>query len=141
MNGAELVERHGMVLQSGRGPIPNLPELVVGGPVAGSWWGHPRHDEIFRALNEAVDSGQVARLRLVANKLTLVHRRLWPAVVCLAADFRPEQLARRDEEHTPSGRHRARNTPFPDWVPADVLQDGRRLASDAARAQLPACLR
>ena len=53
MNGADLVEEHGMLLQAARGPIPNLPTLVVGEPITGSWWGHPDHDEIFRVLNEA----------------------------------------------------------------------------------------
>ena len=33
MNGAELVMQHGMLLQSARGPIPNLAELVAGEPI------------------------------------------------------------------------------------------------------------
>ena len=83
MNGAELVDQHGVVLQSARGPIVNLPELVTGGRISGSWWAHPKHDEIFRVLNEAATSNDVVRLRLVNGKIALVHRRLWPALVRL----------------------------------------------------------
>jgi hypothetical protein len=130
-----------MVLQAAKGPIPNLPELVVGGPVTGSWWAHPDHDEIFRVLNEAVASGQVARLRLVGGKVTLVHRRLWPAVVRLAPRLGADRLAALEEEHTASGRHRSTTTPFPDWVPEAVVQEAAGLSEAEALAQLPACLR
>src|SRR5262245_18467463 len=122
MDGVELVEAHGMVLQAARGPIPNLPSLVVGEEIAGSWWSHPAHDEIFRVLNEAVASEQVVRLHLVGGKLTLVHRRLWPALVRLADEIGPDRLAAREEEHTAAGAHRATSTPFPQWVPDDVLE-------------------
>jgi hypothetical protein len=33
---------HGMLLQSARGPLPNVAELVAGEPIKGSWWGHPK---------------------------------------------------------------------------------------------------
>jgi len=32
------VERHGVLLEGGRGPRPNLAEAVVGERVRGSWW-------------------------------------------------------------------------------------------------------
>src|SRR5205814_8572249 len=34
------VERHGIVLQAARGPLPNLAEAIAGGTIRGSWWGH-----------------------------------------------------------------------------------------------------
>ena len=141
MNGAELVSRHGMLLQSGRGPIPNLAELLVGEPIRGSWWAHPDHDEIFRVLNEAAASVDVVRLKLVAGKVTLVHRRLWPALVRLENELGRGRLAAMEQEHTDSGTHRATSTPFPDWVPDDVLRQAALLTRDEARAQLPDCLR
>ena len=138
MNGVELIERHGVVLQSARGAVVNLPELVVGGPISGSWWAHPRHDEIFRVLNEAAASDDVVRLRLVDGKLALVHRRLWPALVRLVAWLGPDALASVQEEHTPSGAHRSRAIAFPEWVPRDVMEHAAHLTEAEAVAQLPA---
>jgi hypothetical protein len=34
----EWVREQGIVLQSARGPIPNLAEYVAGEPIRGSWW-------------------------------------------------------------------------------------------------------
>ena len=140
MNGAELVEHHGMLLQSARGPIPNLAELVVGEAIKGSWWAHPRHDEVFRVLNGAAGSPDVVRLRLVAGKLTLVHRRLWPALVRLEARFDPARLASQVEVHTASGAHRTHAVPYPGWVPAEIVELAARLSEAEAIGQLPACL-
>jgi hypothetical protein len=72
---ALLVEQ-GMLLESARGPIPNVAELVAGEPISGSWWAHPESHTIFAAVNELADSPDVVRLRLVNGKITLVHRRL-----------------------------------------------------------------
>src|SRR5688572_22456374 len=121
-----------MLLQSARGPIPSLAALVVGADIKGSWWSHPRHDEIFRVLNEAAASPDVVRLRLVRDKVTLVHRRLWSALVRLADDLGPDRLAAIEEEHTAGGAHRAQRTPFPDWVPADVVAAAAHLPAAAA---------
>jgi hypothetical protein len=114
--------------------------LVVGGPITGSWWGHPDHDEIFRVLNEATSSDQVVRLKLVDSKVTLVHRRIWPALVRLADQLGGSRLAALRQEHTSSGAHRSTSTPFPDWVPADVLREGASLRFEDAIGQLPECL-
>jgi hypothetical protein len=73
--------------------------------------------------------------------VTLVHRRLWPALVRLADRFPPERLAAVDEVHTASGAHRTVEVPFPDWVPADDLAAAALLTVDEALALLPACLR
>jgi hypothetical protein len=130
-----------MLLQAARGPIASLPALVVGGPITGSWWGHPDHDEIFRVLNEATSSDQVVRLELVDGKVTLVHRRIWPALVRLADELGAARLAALHQEHTSSGAHRSTSTPFPDWVPAAVVTEGASLLYEDAIAQLPECLR
>ena len=44
------VEHHAIVLQAARGPLPNLAEAIAGGAIRGSWWGHPKGKEIFRAV-------------------------------------------------------------------------------------------
>jgi hypothetical protein len=36
------VREQGVVLQSARGPVPNLAEQIAGEPIRGSWWAtHP----------------------------------------------------------------------------------------------------
>lgn len=137
---AALVE-HGMLLESARGPLPSAAEIVAGEPIRGSWWAHPRSHAIFEAINTLADSPDVVRTRLVNGKVTLIHRRLWPALVRVAGRFSPERLAALHEEHTPSGAHRVREQPYPEWVPDDVLQAAKSLSVDDALAELPACLR
>ncbi len=107
----------------------------------GSWWGHPKSHAIFDTLSSLSDSPDVVRLRLVNGKVTLVHRRVWPALVRVADRFAPKQLAALHEEHTASGAHRVHEQPFPEWVPEDVLVAAGELSSEEAWAVLPAFLR
>ena len=134
------VRRHGVVLQAARGPVPSLAEAVAGGPIRGSWWGHPKGQEIFAAASAISESPEVLVCKLVDGKVTYVHRRLWPALVKLATRFRKDQLAKVWEEHTPSGAHRARRTPFPAWVPSDVAQEAEALSISEAETALKPCL-
>jgi len=132
---------HGMVLESAKGPLPNLAELIAGEPIRGSWWGHPAGHEIFERLNELADSPDVVRTRLVNKRVTLIHRRVWAALVVVADQLPVERLAAIHEEHTASGAHRMHEQPFPEWVPDDVLHAAETLTQDDAWEQLPACVR
>src|SRR5262245_18539516 len=114
------VRKHGIVLVSGKGPVPRLAEAVVNEPIRGSWWSHPKSHAIFVVLQAVVESGDVLVCRLVGRKLTLVHRRLWPALVRVAVRFPKDQIAKVQQEHTATGRHLTREIPFPKWVPAEV---------------------
>src|SRR6478736_240953 len=76
----EWLREQGMVLQSARGPVPNVTEYVAGEPIRGSWWGHPAGHEIFAVLTHLMSSPDVVATRLINGKITLVHRRLWPAL-------------------------------------------------------------
>jgi hypothetical protein len=136
--GLAFVERHGIVLQAARGPVPSLAEAIVGGPIEGSWWGHPMGHEIFDVLDRVADSPEVLVCKLVEGKVTYVHRRLWPALVKLSSRFDRSQLARVWNEHTSTGAHRKRRLAFPRWVPTDVQQRADRLsASEAERTLTP----
>ena len=140
------VRRHGLVLEAGRGrpamrgrpAIPSLAEAIAGEPIRGSWWSHPRSHVIFRVLGAVRDSEDVLACRLVGGKVTLVHRRLWPALVAAAAARRlpAARLARIRERHTASGQHVVESTPFPRWVPVAVKAEARALDLDAALAAL-----
>jgi len=133
-----VLREHGMLLASAKGPIPNVAELVAGEPIRGSWWAHPRSHEIYAVLNELADSPDVVRLRLVRGKITLVHRRLWPALARLADRFPDGALTAVDEQHTASGAHRTVEIPFPAWVPPEVIREAARLSEHEASDQLPA---
>jgi len=93
------VRRHGLVLESGHGrpatrarpAIPSLAEAIAGGPIRGSWWAHPASHSIFRVLGAVRASEDVLACRLVDGRVTLVHRRLWPALVAAAESGQPWQ--------------------------------------------------
>ena len=130
------VERHGIVLQAARGPVPSLAEAIAGEPIRGSWWAHPKGRAIFRAAEAVSESDDVLVCKLVGGKVTYVHRRLWPALVALQGRFRRAQLAKVSNEHTPSGAHTLRREPFPRWVPGDVARKAERLSVPEAEALL-----
>jgi hypothetical protein len=134
------VEQHGVVLASARGPVPSVAEAVAGQPIIGSWWAHPRGKAIFAALSELDDSHDVRCFKLIDGKVTFVHRRVWPALACLAGNgvIAAERAAAIQQEHMPTGEHRNLVTPYPDWVPDDVARAAAELTIEAARAQLGA---
>jgi hypothetical protein len=110
----------------------SLVEAVAGGAIRGNWWSDPRSKEIFRVTRAVRSSKHILVCRLVAGKITFVHRRLWPALVCVATRFPPGHLARLAEEHTKSGRHVVKTDPFPDWVPALVMAQAHKLTEKSA---------
>ena len=78
-----LLSRHGLLLVSDA-DLPSVAGLVAGEPVRGSWWSHPRSHEIF-AISEAFsDHPDVLVTKLLAGKVTFVHRKLWPALLAVA---------------------------------------------------------
>ncbi|HZL99335.1 MAG TPA: hypothetical protein VFD43_03695, partial [Planctomycetota bacterium] len=140
------VREHGLVLESGRGrpasrgrpALPSLAEAIAGAPIRGSWWAHPESHAIFRLLGAVRGSEDVLACRLVDGKVTLVHRRLWPALVAAAPRLAAGRLAAIRERHTPGGRHVVESTPFPRWVPAGIRAAARALDADQALAALAA---
>jgi len=138
---SELLASEGVLLESAKGPIPNVAQLVAGEPIAGSWWAHRASHEIFAAINQLADSADLARTRLVNHKIPLVHRRFWPALVRVAGRFDETALVVVIEHHTRTGAHRATTIPFCDWAPHDVLDAAGRLSEAAAIDMLPAILR
>ncbi len=112
---------HGIVLVSARGTLARMTEAIAGEAIKGSWWGHPQGKRIFSILEELSASPEVLVCRLAGDKLTLVHRRLWPQLACVADALDPARIARVTQQHTASGRHINTDTAFPDWVPPEVL--------------------
>jgi hypothetical protein len=132
----DFVKRHGAVLESAKGTIPSLAHEIAGEPIRGSWWGHPKGNQIYMLLNDVSDSPDVVRCRLVDGKITLVHRRLWPALVKMASAFDSDRLSAVREEHTSTGAHRMIAVKFPGWVSDDVHAAAKSISVAEAEEQL-----
>jgi len=122
------VKHHGIVLESARGPVPSLAEAIAGEPIRGSWWAHPKGRTIFRLTRTVSENPDVLVCKLIDDKITYIHRRLWPALVKLSPRFRKAQLAKVWEEHTESGAHRLKRVTFPKWVPSDVVKEAKSMS-------------
>ena len=117
------IETHGLVMQSAQhARLPSLASFIAGEPIRGSWWAHAKGREIFRALVAVYESPAVVACKLVDGKLTLVHRRLWPALAALVEHGRLDRacLTKVTQEHTEAGHHENREVPFPAWLPPGV---------------------
>jgi hypothetical protein len=134
----DFVRARGIVLESALGSVPSLAEAIAGEAMHGSWWSHPRGKDIFRITRAVRASGQVLVCRLVAGKVTFVHRRLWPSLARAKDHIDVRSIARIEELHGDSGRHVVAETPFPEWVPPDVALEARDLAEELAYANLRA---
>jgi hypothetical protein len=126
------IKEHGVVLASAKGPVPRLTEAIVNEPIKGSWWAHPKSHQIFSVFQMVTHSKDVLVCRLVNGKVTLVHSRLWPALVRVATRFPSAQISQVHEEHTASGRHVTREVPFPNWVPPAVVKRARGMSEKEA---------
>ncbi len=133
MDALAWIEKQGIALMAGRGPVPSLAEKIAGGPIKGSWWGHPKGKAIFAAASVIAESPDVLVCKAIGGKVTFVHRRLWPALFLLAGNIGRDRLARVRQEHTKSGKHVNRVTPFPRWVPPDVKAAAKKLDPEEAR--------
>jgi hypothetical protein len=129
---------HGVVLESGTGPVPSLAAAVAGEPIRGSWWAHSRGRDIYAATRAIRDSTDVLVCRLVDGKITYVHRRLWPALVRLSDRFPHSRLGQIREVHTASGKHVIEESRFPAWVSSEVTAQAADLDEKSALEQLAA---
>jgi len=85
------LKKHGLLLQSDA-QLPNVARLFAGETVRGSWWTHPRAQQIFVGLNQLEDHEDVLFTKLLSGKVTLVHRRLWRELLSIAICHEPWQL-------------------------------------------------
>ena len=130
------VKKCGIAVESARAGVPSLAQVIAGKPLRGSWWAHPKGNEIFLLSRTIRSSHDVLVRRLVDGKITYIHRRLWPALVRLAGRFSKHRLAAVKETHTPAGKHKLLVTPFPKWVPKEVLRAAQKLTEKQATSQL-----
>ena len=126
------IKKQGIILESAQGPVPNLAEIVTGERIRGSWWAHPKAQEIFRLTRAVRDSDDILVCRLTHGNITFVHRRLWPALVRLTKQFDAERLGRIREVHTAQGKHELQIISYPRWVPAEVKYLAHRMSETEA---------
>jgi hypothetical protein len=98
--------------------------LVAGAPIRGSWWAHPRGQEIFRALSALADDPDVVPCKGFDGKQRWIHRKLWPALV----------RAARERSLYPAPSVAART------LLKKVERDGKATASGKARLELERAL-
>jgi hypothetical protein len=130
------VKKSGITVESARASVPSLAQVVAGELLKGSWWAHPKGNEIFHLSRAIRRSPDVLVCRLVDGKITYIHRRLWPVLVGSAGRFSKHRLAAVKEVHTSAGKHKLLVTPFPKWVPNEVLRVAQKLTEKEAASQL-----
>jgi hypothetical protein len=130
------IRDHGIVLESAHGSVPNLAEIITGRRIRGSWWAHPKRQDIFLLTRAVRDSDDILVCRLLNGKITYVHRRLWPALVRVAKRFEGKRLGRIREVHTSRGEHELHIITYPRWVPSEVMLLARRMSEKQAIVQL-----
>ena len=123
--------------------FPSATACIAGAPVRGSWWGHPKGKLIYETLSRMEDT--VAWAKLVLGKETLVHRRLWPALVAAAESRQDWQLrglkadAKRLLQRVRAGRPSAPRGPAGDGPQAAAVATEleRRLLARGASEHTP----
>jgi len=81
----------GLLLQQDKNAV-NVVALLTGDTLSGSWWSHPKARLIFAVLSELADQPDVLFAKLLYGRVTLIHRKLWPALLAVASEKQPWQV-------------------------------------------------
>ena len=76
------LKKSGFLLESDP-RLPSVATLITGSPLHSSWWSHPLAHTIFHVNGQLEDHPDVLVAKLVASKVTFVHRKLWPEIVAI----------------------------------------------------------
>jgi hypothetical protein len=87
----KVVRDNGLVLVQDK-RAANVVALLTGETLKGSWWSHPKGQLIFETLSELAAHPDVLFAKLLATKVTLVHRGLWPALLAVVSAGEPWQV-------------------------------------------------
>ena len=88
---ADYLGRLGVLLETDRA-FPSITGIMVREPIKGSWWSHPRANDIYLMSQRLVHHPDTIFLKLLSGKTTYVHRRLWPELIAIATAQEPWQL-------------------------------------------------
>jgi hypothetical protein len=86
----QMLRQYGLLLMSDPW-LPSLVGMIVGEPLSKSWWGHPLGGVIYHVSNAVEEHPAVLTTKLLAGKVTYIHKRLWPAVFALGSAREPWQ--------------------------------------------------
>lgn len=75
--------KHGLLLVQDKSAL-DVVSMLAGEKLSTSWWGHAAGRTIFACLERLDDDPDVISTRLVAGKITYVHRDLWPSFLAIA---------------------------------------------------------
>lgn len=71
--------------------FPSVVSTITGKSIQGSWWGHPMANPIYNGLNWAIHRKSILSAKLLAKKVTYIHRRLYPLFFSIVNEVRPWQ--------------------------------------------------
>lgn len=74
--------------------LPNVATLVAGEKITGSWWSHKAAQQIFTISERLEDHKDVLIMKLVSNKVTFVHRKLWGHIYSIGVAREDWQLTK-----------------------------------------------
>src|SRR5437879_13560164 len=74
------IKKCGVAVESAHASVPSLAQVVAGEPLRGSWWAHPKGNEIFLLSRAIRSSPDILVCLLVDGKIIYIHRRLWPGL-------------------------------------------------------------
>ncbi len=137
------LERDGLLMQSDA-RLPSVVTLVVGKPVRGSWWGHPKGDAIHILNTQLRAHPDVIALCFVFQKITYIHRRVWPELFGVAAppgQWQTQGLSRR--AHLVRRRVEKEGlvrSDDPAWVSAQTACERRAVVRELEERMLVHCI-
>src|SRR5689334_17443810 len=85
------LEKFGLLLLADSN-LPSVTTLVAGEKISGSWWSHKAAQQIFVVSERLEDHKDVLILKLISNKVTFVHRKLWGHVYSIGVAREEWQL-------------------------------------------------
>ena len=71
--------------------LKSIAAIVAGEPIRGSWWSHEKGRAIFAVCESLSEHPDLLIAPLVSDKLTWIHKSLWPAVIAVATERAPWQ--------------------------------------------------
>lgn len=81
----------GLLLESDP-KLPSVCTIITGEPMKGSWWSHPMAQIIFQVNERLDDHPDVLIAKLLAGKVTFVHRQFWLSLLAVAQSEEPWQM-------------------------------------------------
>lgn len=85
------LKKWGLLLESDS-KLPSVCTIITGEPMRGSWWSHPLAQTIFQVNERLDDHPDVLIAKLLAGKVTFVHRKLWRELLAVATSKEAWQM-------------------------------------------------